>query len=95
MQHRVSEGNLLASVELHAHGANKGTELQDAAQHFGIPMENIMAIGDAENDISMLKAAGLGTAVGNATEEALLAADIVLPSHDEDGAMRGIYKYLR
>ena len=91
----VPEGNLRTSVELHAPGVNKGTGLRAAAQYYGISMENVMAIGDAENDVSMLKNAGVGAAMGNATEDARLAADIILPTHDEDGVAWAIYKYLR
>ena len=44
-----------------------------------------MAFGDGENDISMLKAAGAGVAMGNASEIVKQAADLVTKTNDEDG----------
>ena len=88
------EGNLRTSVELHASGVNKGTGLAEAARYFGIPMENVMAIGDGENDVTMLKMAGMGAAMGNAVSEAKAAADIVLPSNNEDGVAWAIHQFV-
>ena len=44
-----------------------------------------MAIGDGGNDLTILKAAGIGVAMGNATDEVKAAADYVTTSVDEDG----------
>lgn len=90
----AEEGDLKTSVELHASGVNKGTGLAEAARYLGIPMKNIMAVGDGENDVNMLKMAGLGAAMGNAVDEAKAAADIILPSHDEDGIAWAIQKFV-
>lgn len=90
----AEEGNLRTSVELHASGVNKGTGLTEAARYFGISMKNVMAVGDGENDVNMLKMAGMGAAMGNAVHEAKAAADIILPSHDEDGVAWGIRKFI-
>ena len=53
-----------------------------------------MAFGDGENDVSMLRAAGLGVAMGNAAEEVKAAADLVTLGNDEDGVAYGIEKYV-
>ena len=88
------EGNLRTGVELHASGVNKGTGLAEAARYLGIPMENVMAVGNGENDVTMLKMAGMGAAMGNAVSEAKAAADLVLPSNNEDGVAWAIHRFV-
>ncbi len=46
--------------------ASKGAAVANLAQHLGIDQDEIMAIGDNENDLSMIEYAGLGVAMGNA-----------------------------
>ena len=60
----------------------------------GIPREETIAIGDGENDISMLRWAGLGIAMANAPENVKAAADVIAPACDEDGAAWAMEKYL-
>ena len=48
-------------------------------------MESIMAFGDGENDISMIKAAGIGIAMSNADPDVRSAADMVTSSNNNDG----------
>ena len=64
-------------------GANKGLALVKLAEHLGIDMRRTVAIGDYDNDASMLRAAGCGVAVANASQSALDAADIVTVSNEE------------
>lgn len=64
------EGN----IEINPAGVNKGAALRSLAQRLGIPMAQVMALGDHDNDVSMLAAAGYGVAMGNATPDALAAA---------------------
>lgn len=59
--------------------------MQAIADHFGIPMEATMAFGDGMNDTSMLQAAGIGVAMGNAEDAVKDAADYVTGDVDEDG----------
>ena len=54
-----------------------------------MPIERTIAIGDSQNDISMLKAAGLGVAVGNARSDVKAAADYITVTNDE-GAVRAV-----
>jgi hydroxymethylpyrimidine pyrophosphatase-like HAD family hydrolase len=49
----------------------------------GIGIENTIAVGDSDNDMSMIKAAGLGLAVSNACDELKAIADKVICSNDE------------
>lgn len=66
-------------------GANKGAALTRLARHLGIPMESVMAIGDAMNDLSMIEAAGFGCAPANALDEVKRRARYVSKfSNDED-----------
>ena len=66
-------------------GASKGTLLLRMADLFGIDRRRTVAVGDNNNDLSMLQAAGLGVAVANATPYAKSAADLVLDrTNDED-----------
>jgi hydroxymethylpyrimidine pyrophosphatase-like HAD family hydrolase len=74
-------------LEIVAHGVNKGDALQRLAKVIGIPIEQTLAIGDGENDVEMISAAGTGLAVANASASARQAADIVLEARAEDGAM--------
>lgn len=64
-------------------GKDKG--IQAVLDHYGIPWENTMAIGDGENDISMIARAGIGVAMGSASREVRQAADYVTGTVDEDG----------
>ena len=59
----------------------------------GITMDEVMAFGDSGNDIGMLKAVGLGVAMGNATADAKAASKAVTLSNEEDGIAYYINKY--
>jgi Cof subfamily protein (haloacid dehalogenase superfamily) len=72
-------------------GVSKGTVLPRLAEHLGIDMRRTVAIGDYDNDVSMLKAAGLGIAVANATSAARAVADIITVSNEEHALARIIY----
>lgn len=65
---------------------NKGYGLAKVIEHYGLSPENIIAFGDQANDIEMLKEAGLGVAMKNASAVAKEAADVILDyTNDEDG----------
>ena len=63
---------------------SKGKALEKLCEIAGIPLENSVAVGDFENDIEMIRTAGLGAAVDNAQDGVKKAADIVLPSCEEN-----------
>lgn len=65
-------------------GVSKGSVLCKMAELFGINPKKTIAVGDYYNDISMIKAAGLGIAVANAVDEAKNAADYITVSNNED-----------
>ena len=56
--------------------------------------EDALAVGDAENDLSMLRIVGIGAAPANAQPAALAAADVVVPSNSDDGVAAAIRKYV-
>lgn len=72
-------------LEIAPFGVSKQWGGQQLAQHLGIPAEQIAAVGDARNDIEMIKWAGCGAAMGNADPLLKEVADIVLPGHEADG----------
>lgn len=69
-------------------GKDRGLEAMCAA--LGISPAETIAFGDGENDISMLETAGIGVAMGNASEAVKAHADYVAPSVDEHGVARAI-----
>lgn len=68
--------------------------LQRVATQEGIAIEEIVAIGDDENDLEMIRHAGLGIAMGNARETVKAAADYITGSHAEDGVVQAIEQFL-
>lgn len=73
---------------------SKGNSLKYLCKILDIPREQVIAIGDNENDLSMIEYAGLGVAMGNAEEIVKTAADIVTATNDEDGVAKIIEKYI-
>ncbi|MCL4560908.1 MAG: Cof-type HAD-IIB family hydrolase [Chloroflexi bacterium] len=73
------------SLEVNRKGVNKGKALKRLADYLEIPLAEVMAVGDGENDLSMFKVAGTSVAMGNASPEVQQAADLVAPTNDEDG----------
>ena len=60
----------------------------------GIPVNQVMAVGDGENDIEMLELAGLGVAMGNANAHVKSIANVSTKSNDEDGVAEAVEKYV-
>lgn len=78
-------------VEISHELVDKAYGLAIWCEHFGIDRSEVVAFGDAANDVSMLRWAGLGVAVANAVPESQAAADVVLPwTNDEDAVARAI-----
>ena len=80
-------------LELMPLGITKGSGLTALAEMLDIPMHDVMAFGDGENDIEMLQAAGIGIAMGNAMPEVKAAADEVSSGNNEDGIAEALQKY--
>lgn len=81
------------SMEITHISATKGRALQRLCGIIGIPLKQVMAVGDGENDLSMFQTAGLSVAMGNAPECVKHAADAVTQSNEADGAAIAIERF--
>lgn len=77
---------------INANGS-KGEALKKIAKLHGVDISEVIAFGDSFNDVSMLKAAGLGVAMGNARQPIKIAADVVTGTNNEDGVAQIIERY--
>ena len=75
-------------------GVSKGRAVAWLAEHLGFSLSETIAVGDNENDLTMVEWAGLGVAMGNATAEEKAAADWVAPSVTEDGVVEVIERFI-
>ena len=73
---------------------NKGQGIRDICGVLGLEPAQVIAFGDAQNDIPMLRVAGMGVAMGNAAEAVKAAADLVTCSNNEDGIAAALEKLL-
>lgn len=80
--------------ELTGLSVSKGAALAALAAQLGVPREQVIAIGDHENDLAMIEWAGLGLAMGNAIPEVLAIADAVIPPVSEQGVAWAIHRYI-
>lgn len=81
-------------AELFHRDGTKGTALLKLASHLGISPDEIVCIGDEENDISMFEVIGHPYAMGNAIDRLKQLAETVLPTNDEDGVAFAINEIL-
>lgn len=82
-------------VDMHKSGINKATAVKYLADQAGISSSEIMAFGNTENDVPLLRMAGESYAVANADKIALDAAKAVCASNEEDGVAHMIEKLLK
>ena len=87
-------GSLRYNIEINAVGVNKGTGLVNLGKMLGIRREEIMACGDGDNDILMLKEVGFGVAMANAEEQVKAVADYITESNNEEGAAKAIERFV-
>lgn len=80
-------------IEVFPKGINKGTALTRLAKHLNISLDQVMAIGDQDNDISMFNVSGLAVAMKNAAEGPKLASDVLTDDNNHDGVGKAIEKY--
>lgn len=81
-------------LEILAPGVSKGIALKELVSGWGWRPDEVMAIGDAPNDLSMIQWAGVGVAMGNASETVRQHADLVVSDHDHQGVAEAINKIL-
>jgi Cof subfamily protein (haloacid dehalogenase superfamily) len=81
-------------LELAAPGVTKAEGLSFAAELLGVELSRIVAFGDGENDVELVRAVGYGVAVANAHERVLEAADFVCPRDRDEGVAQVIEAFL-
>ena len=77
-----------------AAGVNKGSGLKFLAERIGVDVSQTMACGDSQNDYSMIVAAEVGVAMGNASDVIKEAADFISLSNRESGVAHAIEKFV-
>jgi Cof subfamily protein (haloacid dehalogenase superfamily) len=91
---RLMQAGLPQMLEILPLGGSKGAALRVLIDLLGIPAEQVMAMGDAENDMEMLELAGIGVAVGNADPKLKAIAQAVVATNDEDGVAEAIERFV-
>ena len=81
-------------MEVTAKHVSKEQALYELAQHYQVPLEEVMTVGDNFNDLPMLRLAGLGVAMGNAPEAVKTEAKAVTKSNNEHGVAEAVEKYV-
>ena len=89
----VTSSDLSSNLEVAPAGVTKGSSLLRLVKMLGISPQKVMAIGDNYNDISMLQAAGLGVAMGNAPKDVRRSAHQVTASNEEAGVAQAIWRW--
>lgn len=80
-------------LEFVSSSAGKAAGMKTVADIYGIPLSGCVAMGDGQNDIGMIRAAGLGIAPASANADVRAAADVIAPRADEDAVAWVINKY--
>ncbi|MCF6411129.1 Cof-type HAD-IIB family hydrolase [Pseudalkalibacillus salsuginis] len=84
-----------ANIEITHRDAQKGIAVQKYAEELGIPMREVMAIGDNYNDVSMFEIAGYSVAMGNAEEDIKKLCTFVTKTNDESGVAFAIQTFMK
>jgi len=82
------------NIEITRRGVSKGKAVAMLATLYGLKREEIMAIGDSENDLSMIEYAGQGIAMGNASDIVKQKADYITDSNEDEGVANAINKFI-
>lgn len=83
-----------AELTIFAAGVSKGSAMTRLAARLGIPLGQTLALGDGVNDVSMLRAAGIGVAMAGAPPAVVRAASYTTGSNAEDGAAQAIERFI-
>ena len=85
--------NLPPYVVLTHPDADKGSALETVCRQMDVPLSDVMAMGDSESDLAMLRLAGLGIAMDNSPDEVKRAALHIAPCNDADGVAWAIERF--
>jgi Cof subfamily protein (haloacid dehalogenase superfamily) len=81
-------------INVRATGVSKGKALEALASFLGVPLTDVIAIGDGTNDVSLLSTAGMAIAMGNAHDELKAVADHVTLDVDHNGVAAAVDRFL-
>lgn len=82
------------NIEIMEEGVSKGNAVRSLAEYFGFKREEVICIGDNENDMSMIEYAGLGIAMGNSEESLKNIANYITDTNDNHGVAKAIEKFI-
>ncbi|QDR79450.1 Cof-type HAD-IIB family hydrolase [Sporomusa termitida] len=82
------------NIEITRKGVSKGKAVARLAAIYGLRREEILTIGDSENDLSMIEYAGLGIAMENAADRVKRKADFITSSNDNEGVANAINRFI-
>ncbi|MGG7324123.1 Cof-type HAD-IIB family hydrolase [Clostridium baratii] len=82
------------SIEINKAGVSKGNAVKFLGEYYDIKREEIICIGDNENDISMIEYAGLGIAMGNAIKNLKEKANYITDTNTNDGVRKALEKFV-
>ena len=75
-------------------GIDKGRSLKEIADYYNMSMDDVIAFGDEENDLTMIEMAGCGIVMGNGTDFMKSKADFITKTNDEDGIAYYLEKFV-
>lgn len=84
----------ITALECSPLGLSKATGLRRLCQELGITMEEVIMVGDADNDLEAMKAVGLAVAMGNANDQVRAASQVQVADNNHSGCAEAIEKYL-
>ncbi|WP_026882915.1 Cof-type HAD-IIB family hydrolase [Clostridium akagii] len=82
------------NIEITSKSVSKGQAVKELAKYYNLKAEEIITIGDSQNDLSMIEYAGLGIAMGNGTELVKSKANYITDTNDNDGVAKAINKFI-
>ena len=86
--------SLVNNIEFTVPAASKGEALRFLANHLGVAVADTMAFGDMDNDRSMIEAAGIGVAMGNAEQPLKELANYITDTNNNDGVAQALEKFV-
>ena len=82
------------SLEISPLGVDKGNGLRLLCRHLSIPLEQTIAVGDSDNDLSVLRTAGLSVAMANASEHVRGTCAVMVADNDHCGVLEAVERFL-